>query len=330
MGSVPHSRQDGRVFAVVITGAPGSGKTATLTALHDALADAGVANAAIDVDDVAWAFPYPDQAARLEALSDAVASHRRRGATLFLVAEVVETQPGLVALLDAIGTREHLLVRARGRTRHAPRADRRARAGGLVRASRSCSTSAPRTRTASRAASCSTPNGPLPASWGSGSAPRCLSRRRVALAHDGAPARSGRARLEQLDDEPEHADQEEDEPDRLNRDPGQGRLHSEPEDEPEGHEHDGGPASAMSLLPPMNRRCLPADTFIADPAPLMRRSTDDRPAGGHAGEAAGLTPARRPGVRGAGLVHAVQVRRARRSPAGAARRGRSRARGWSA
>jgi hypothetical protein len=99
------------VFAVIITGAAGSGKTATLVGLHDALADSGVAHAAVDVDDVAWAFPYPDDATRLEALRDCCASHRRRGASLFLVAEVVETPAALRDLLDAVGAEEHLLVR---------------------------------------------------------------------------------------------------------------------------------------------------------------------------------------------------------------------------
>jgi hypothetical protein len=99
------------VFAVVITGAPGSGKTATLIGLSDALADTGVAHAVVDVDDVARAFPYPDDAGRLELLRDCCASHRRRGASLFLVAEVVETPAALRDLLDAVGADEHLLVR---------------------------------------------------------------------------------------------------------------------------------------------------------------------------------------------------------------------------
>ncbi len=53
------------MFAVVISGAPGSGKTATLTALADALAGAEIAYAVIDVDEVAWAYPFPDDAGRL-------------------------------------------------------------------------------------------------------------------------------------------------------------------------------------------------------------------------------------------------------------------------
>ena len=99
------------MFAVVITGAPGSGKTETLIGLHDALADAGIAHAAVDVDEVAWTFPYPDAAARLEAVRDACASHRRRGASLFLLAEVVETPAQLRDLLEAAGAEEHVLVR---------------------------------------------------------------------------------------------------------------------------------------------------------------------------------------------------------------------------
>jgi hypothetical protein len=99
------------VFAVVISGAPGSGKTATLTALADALAGAEIPFAAIDVDEVAWAYPFPDDAQRLEYLGGAWQAHRRAGQELVLVGEVVETPEALRMLLEAVGAEDHLLVR---------------------------------------------------------------------------------------------------------------------------------------------------------------------------------------------------------------------------
>ena len=47
------------MFAVVVTGPPGAGKTACLTALTDALVDDEVAHASLDMDEVAWAYPFP-------------------------------------------------------------------------------------------------------------------------------------------------------------------------------------------------------------------------------------------------------------------------------
>ena len=43
-------------FVVLLTGPPNAGKTATLTALSDALVDDGTALAAVDVDEVAWGY----------------------------------------------------------------------------------------------------------------------------------------------------------------------------------------------------------------------------------------------------------------------------------
>ncbi len=99
------------MFAVVVTGPPGAGKTATLTALSDALVDDRVAHAAVDVDDVAWTYPFPNLTQRCEHLRAWSEPHRRAGRDLLLVAEVIDP-PGLLAdVLAAVGADDHLLVR---------------------------------------------------------------------------------------------------------------------------------------------------------------------------------------------------------------------------
>ena len=99
------------VFAVLVTGPPGSGKTVTLTALLDALAEDGIHHAGVDVDEVAWAYPFPDLAQRCEHLRAWRDSHARSGATLLVVAEVIESRAHLADVLAALGADDHLLVR---------------------------------------------------------------------------------------------------------------------------------------------------------------------------------------------------------------------------
>ena len=99
------------MFAVVVTGPPGAGKTACLIALADALIDDGIAHAAIDVDEVAWSYPYPTNEERCALLAATWEAHRRAGHELLLFADVVESSDHLAQLLDAVGADDHLLVR---------------------------------------------------------------------------------------------------------------------------------------------------------------------------------------------------------------------------
>ena len=99
------------MFAVVVTGAPGAGKTACLIALTDALIDDGVAHATIDVDEIAWAYPYPTNEERTALLAAAWQAHRRAGHDVLICGEVVESGEHLAELLTAVGADEHLLVR---------------------------------------------------------------------------------------------------------------------------------------------------------------------------------------------------------------------------
>jgi hypothetical protein len=99
------------VFAVVVTGPPGAGKTACLTALTDALVDDEVAHASLDMDEVAWAYPFPSVEQRAALLGNAWEGHCRMGHDLLLFCEVVESSAHLAQLLDAVGADDHLLVR---------------------------------------------------------------------------------------------------------------------------------------------------------------------------------------------------------------------------
>ena len=99
------------MFAVLVTGPPGAGKTVVLTALSDALVSDEVAHATIDVDEVAWAFPFPDNDQRCAHLRAAWRSHREAGSEALLVAEVVESSDHLADILESVGADDHLLVR---------------------------------------------------------------------------------------------------------------------------------------------------------------------------------------------------------------------------
>jgi hypothetical protein len=99
------------VFAVVVTGPPGAGKTVCLTALTDALVDDKVAHASLDMDEVAWAYPFPSVEQRAVLLGNAWEGHRRMGHDVLLFCEVVESPAHLADLLSAVGADDHLLVR---------------------------------------------------------------------------------------------------------------------------------------------------------------------------------------------------------------------------
>ena len=99
------------MFAVVVTGAPGAGKTACLIALTDALIDDEVRHATIDVDEVAWAYPYPTTEERVGLLGAAWEAHRGASHDLLVFGEVVESPEHLTELLTAVGADDHLLVR---------------------------------------------------------------------------------------------------------------------------------------------------------------------------------------------------------------------------
>ena len=99
------------MFAVVITGPPGAGKTSVLTALVDALSDDDIAHAAVEVEPLVWTHPALTDEQRARHIRAACDLHREAGHRLLLVAQTLETDADTAELLDAVGSNEVFVVR---------------------------------------------------------------------------------------------------------------------------------------------------------------------------------------------------------------------------
>ena len=99
------------MFAVVLTGPPGAGKTSVLTALVDALSDDDIAHAAIEVEMLVWTHPALTDEQSVRHVRAACALYREAGHRLLLVAQTLETDADIAELLDAVGADEVFLVR---------------------------------------------------------------------------------------------------------------------------------------------------------------------------------------------------------------------------
>ena len=93
--------------AIIITGAPGAGKSCTLTALSDLLGDEGVGHVTVEVDDLSRGHPWRDGRRHLRAFA--------AGTELLLVGVTVESPRYLRELLEEIGCDSHVLVRLHAR-----------------------------------------------------------------------------------------------------------------------------------------------------------------------------------------------------------------------
>ena len=96
---------------VIVTGAPGAGKSTVATLVHDHLGDAGVPNALVEADELRRAYPEPDPDDVRTRIASLVASHARAGHDLVLVTETLETPDDLVRLRAALPAAETLVVR---------------------------------------------------------------------------------------------------------------------------------------------------------------------------------------------------------------------------
>ena len=99
------------MFALVITGPPGAGKTEVLTTLSDLLVADDIRHVSVEVEALTAAHP-PLEDDQWAAPVRAVCSlYRRFGYELLLVTATVESQQDLDAVLAAIGADEHAVIR---------------------------------------------------------------------------------------------------------------------------------------------------------------------------------------------------------------------------
>lgn len=110
------------VFALVLTGPPGAGKTDVLAALSDRLIAGDVRHATVEVEALTSAFPALSDEQWTEPVRAVCGLYRRFGYELLLVTLTAETQADLDATVAAIGADEHVVVRL-----HAERATLRDR-----------------------------------------------------------------------------------------------------------------------------------------------------------------------------------------------------------
>jgi ribose 1,5-bisphosphokinase PhnN len=100
-----------RVFAVLLTGPPGAGKTSVLTALSDALSDDDIAHASVETEALVWTHPALSDEQWTRHVRAICALHRNAGHQLLLIAQTLETDEDIAQLQQAVGADEHLLVR---------------------------------------------------------------------------------------------------------------------------------------------------------------------------------------------------------------------------
>ena len=99
------------MFAVVVIGPPGSGKTTVLTALHDELVDGDVAHAVIEVEAIAWGHPNPTDEQSFRHLETLCRMYESAGRELILVGATATSAGYLTAVIAAIGAEDRLVVR---------------------------------------------------------------------------------------------------------------------------------------------------------------------------------------------------------------------------
>jgi hypothetical protein len=98
------------VSAVVLTGAPGSGKSALLDALATRLEVDGIAHGAIESEELARGFPLLPGKSWTEQLAAVLSLQREAGRHLFLIAATTETADELGAVLAATRAERSLVV----------------------------------------------------------------------------------------------------------------------------------------------------------------------------------------------------------------------------
>lgn len=99
------------MFAVVVIGPPGSGKTSVLTAFHDVLADDDVAHAVVEVEALAWSHPPVADTQSFRHLSTLCRAYAAAGFDLIVVGATATSDDYLAAVVDAVEADASLVVR---------------------------------------------------------------------------------------------------------------------------------------------------------------------------------------------------------------------------
>src|SRR6476619_1753908 len=99
------------MYALVITGPPGSGKSSVLEALSDQLVDEDVRHASIEIEALTSAHPALDDSQWTAPIRALCRLYREFGYELLLIAVTVEGQTDLDSALSAIGADTHDVVR---------------------------------------------------------------------------------------------------------------------------------------------------------------------------------------------------------------------------
>jgi hypothetical protein len=99
------------VFALLITGPPGAGKSAVLATLVDALCENDVRHARIEVETLAATHPEATESDRLRHLRAICSLYREDGHRLLLLTEAVQDDAYLTRLLEATSANEKFVVR---------------------------------------------------------------------------------------------------------------------------------------------------------------------------------------------------------------------------
>jgi len=99
------------LFALVVTGPPGSGNTTVLTALQNALADDGISHAVIEVEALSWAHPFVSDDQAFLHLAALRQMYENAGYNLILCGATVTSPAYLYGLLGALKADERLVVR---------------------------------------------------------------------------------------------------------------------------------------------------------------------------------------------------------------------------
>jgi len=96
--------------ALILTGAPGSGKSSVLEALSTLLEGEELTFGALESEQLAWGWPWLRPSEWLPQLAAVIALQRAAGRELFLLAATTETRVELQGVIDALAVDRVIIV----------------------------------------------------------------------------------------------------------------------------------------------------------------------------------------------------------------------------